>query len=103
MVINTDEITTLTNRLEHLRNNETIQVMIEQLRQLNIIANQVNQIAQLGVNAEYLPTYCRMGVVFANRIRELQTGLINQIGQAVLNSLSNHLFVESAIILSLRE
>lgn len=39
------------NRLDHLRDNETIQVMIEQLRQLNIIADQVNQIGQLGVNA----------------------------------------------------
>jgi len=63
--------------------------MIEQLRQLNIIATQVNDIGRLGVNAE-------MGMIFANRIRELQSGLINQIGQAILNSLSTELFTEAA-------
>lgn len=37
-----------------------------------------------------------MGMIFANRIRELQSGLINQIGQAILNSLSTELFTEAA-------
>jgi hypothetical protein len=42
LLINTDEITSLINRLYYLRENDTIRVMIEQLRQLNLIANQVN-------------------------------------------------------------
>lgn len=40
-------------------------------------------------------------MIFANRVRELQSNLINQIGEIILRSLSNHLTMEAAIILSL--
>lgn len=58
--------------------------MIAQLEQLNLIAEQIAQLNQIGRSLAI-----RMGNIFASRIHELQTAIINQIGIALMRGFSD--------------
>lgn len=60
--------------------------MLNQLRQLNAISTQVRELNGLGRNLGF-----RMGVVFAQRIQELQNVIMNQIGVVLIRNFHNNI------------
>ena len=67
--------------------------MVGQLRQLNTIAIQVNELNTLGTNLGYTIIQYRfqMGQIFASRIHELQSAIIQQIGVALTRGFHHQL------------
>lgn len=89
MIVNSNSI------IEFIRNNpimsqdETLSLMVVQLQQLNVIADQISELNTIGRSLAF-----RVGNVFAARIHELQTAIINQIGIALIRGFNGNLGFE---------
>ena len=89
LIANTQDIINFITRLNLLNRAPAFQLMVDQLTQLNTIAQQVQELGQLGNTFGYLFFYYQrysLVNVFGTRIRELQTTIINQVGQALILS-----------------
>lgn len=90
LIENTNQIIDFIEGLPLLQD-EGLMIMLNQLRQLNVIAHQIQELNLLGNNLGYFIRYFRfrMGHIFANRIQELQTTIINQIGVTLVRGFHN--------------